>query len=172
MSAASLLGSIQSDSLLAEGKLLFRNNCKACHNVDKNLVGPALSKVYERRDSSWIYNFIKGSQKMIEDGDVIAIELYNQFNQVMMPDQKLNNEQINLILSYIKNEDNSKLAVSKNPISRPIVPKKYYSNHFRFSNFLFWIPFTISVVLGVFVLYFMTYYFEIVENHADKNRPD
>lgn len=156
-----------SDSLIIEGKNLFRNNCKACHNIDKKIVGPALSKVYERRDSVWMYNFIKGSQKMIADGDPIANELYQQYNEIIMPDQKLNDEQIGLVINYIKNTDNTKTVANTNPISRPIIIKKAYSDHFRFSNYLFWIPFTLSIILGVFVLYFLTHYYEIVEDHFE-----
>ena len=159
------------DSLNAIGANLFKTSCKACHNIDKKLVGPALSKVYERRDSVWIYNFIKGSQKMIADGDPIALELYSQFNEVLMPNQPYDNNQIKLILNYIKSEDIKKLSSSNsNPISRPIVEAMPYSDHFRFSNFLFWIPFTISVILGIIFLYNLTIYHDIIECNMDEKR--
>jgi len=163
-----LNGSTPADSLLTEGKLLFKNNCKSCHNLEKKLVGPALAKVYERRDSSWIYRFINESQKMISEGDPVALELYSQFNEVIMPDQNLDNQQISLILGYIKNEDETGSASSDNPISRPIMPVEPYSDHFRFSNYIFWIPFTISIILGVFVLNFLTYYYEIEQEFLEK----
>lgn len=163
-------GNDNSDSLIIEGKTLFRNNCKACHNIDKKLVGPALSKVYERRDSAWIYDFIIGSQSMIANGDSTSIALYNQFNQVIMPDQKLEIEEIDIILAYIKSVDNNTSTVNKNPISRPEIAPISYSNSFRFSNYVFWIPFTIFVILGICVLYFMTHYYELVEDFLSKNK--
>ena len=168
-SAISLHGASVSDSLLNVGKVLFKSNCKACHNVDKKLVGPALSKVYERRDSTWIYDFVKGSQKMIADGDPIAVGLYSEFNEVIMPDQKVDDNEIGLILSYIKDFDQQAKSPSSNPISRPDALPMVYSDHFRFSNYLFWIPFTISVILIIAFLHFMTYFEEIVDEQQRRN---
>ena len=153
------------DSLLLEGKELFKLNCRACHNIDKKLVGPALSKVYERRDSTWIYNFIKASQQMISDGDPIANDLYRQYNKVIMPNQELSNHEITLVLNYIKNSDSKLETASTNSITRPSTPILQYSNHFRFSNYLFWIPFTLSVILGVIVLYYLTHHYDLVQEH-------
>jgi len=155
------------DSLIAVGENLFKTHCKACHNINKKLVGPALSKVYERRDSTWLYSFIKGSQRMISDGDATAVELFSQYNEVIMPNQPFDDDQIGLILAYIKSEDTQVLSTDGNPIARPFVQALPYSNHFRFSNFLFWIPFTISVILGVVFLYKMTYYHDIMEKYND-----
>src|SRR5699024_7244178 len=89
---------IQQGTSQIDGKALFRTNCAACHAMNQNLVGPALEGVTERRDSAWLYSFIKNSQAMIQDGDPIAVELFNKFNQVPMPPQNLTNEEIGSIL--------------------------------------------------------------------------
>lgn len=163
--SSNILGASEiQDSLIEVGKTLFKTNCKACHNIDKKLVGPALSKVYERRDSSWLYQFIQGSQAMITAGDPIATELYMQFNEVIMPDQKTDKKEIDLILAYIKNHDNKINVASDNPIQRPASEAIEYSFPFRFSNFMFWIPYTLSVVFGIFVLYYMTVLYDLKRN--------
>jgi len=161
-----LWGNSGQDSLMQLGKNLFRTNCKACHNIDKKLVGPALSEVYARRDSAWLYTFIKGSQDMIASGDPIATELYVQFNEVLMPNQTVNDNEIDLILNYIKYEDTKSTSASDKPISRPATNYPPYSDHFRFSNYIFWIPFTISVIIAVVVLYYLTIYHDIIEENV------
>src|ERR1700746_271277 len=69
-----------------EGKALFTTRCTSCHNVNKQLVGPALANVDQRRNIEWIINFIHSPKTMIAGKDKDAVALYNQFNQVTMPD--------------------------------------------------------------------------------------
>jgi len=129
-----------------DGALLFKQKCKACHAVDKTLVGPALQGVEDRRDSSWIYTFINNSQGMIEKGDPIASELYQTYNQIIMPDQQLDNDQIGAILSYIRLESLEKKS-KVSSIERPI--PYWASNNNRpmqFTDYMFWVPFTLSVI--------------------------
>lgn len=147
------------------GKLLFRQNCKACHSLDKKLVGPALKDVHIRRDSGWLMSFIKNSQQMITSGDSTANKLFNDYNKVLMPAQKLENDDIFSILNYIKDYSETGSAVALNPIQRPIIQPKYYTDHFRFSNFIFWIPFTISVILLMIVLYYLTVHYDLVKEN-------
>lgn len=149
------------------GKELFRNNCKACHNVDKKLVGPALKGVEERRDSAWIYNFIKSSQSMIKAGDETAAALFQEYGEIPMPDQGVNNLEIAAILDYIK--EASAVVIPSNPIQRPVEPPITYSDHFRFSNYAFWLPFTIMVIMMVAVFYYLTIYSDIVDKEVEKS---
>lgn len=140
-----------------DGKLLFKQKCKACHSVDKTLVGPALKDIEKRRDSAWIYTFINSSQEMIESGDPIANELFQAYNQIMMPDQKLANDEIGAILSYIKLESLENTKVSS--IERPIPYWASNNNRpMRFTDFMFWVPFTLSVI---FLILIINYWIEI-----------
>ena len=163
--SVSLSANTEADSLLAVGKTLFKNNCKACHAVDQKLVGPALKGVKERRDSAWIYQFIKGSQAMVEAGDETAVSLFNEFNQVPMPDQKVNDEEIGLILDYVDFAGRPQAAAA-NPIQRP---EPYWASNntrpMRFSDFMFWVPFTLSVLFVIFILYYQVV---IADMHRDR----
>jgi len=140
---------------VTEGAAIFKNTCKACHSIDKKLVGPALKNVHERRDSAWIYSFIKGSQAMIQAGDSIGIALFSEFNQVPMPDQNFSDTQISSILNYIKAES-APQPIAANPISRPEVYYGTGNNPFGFDEYAFWIPFTIFVIILIFVFYYFT----------------
>ena len=35
------------------GKQLFRNNCAACHNMEKRVVGPALKNTVKNQGEDW-----------------------------------------------------------------------------------------------------------------------
>ncbi|MEJ7676628.1 MAG: cytochrome c [Segetibacter sp.] len=60
-----------------EGKTIFTNRCAACHNVNKELAGPALSGIDKRRPIDWIIKFVHSSQAVVKSGDTYAVNLYN-----------------------------------------------------------------------------------------------
>lgn len=100
-----------------EGKALFTTRCASCHNVNKVVVGPALAGVSERRTEDWIVKFVHSSQSVIKSGDKTAIDLYEKFNKVPMPDHTdLSAESIKGILAYIKSETKASVSV---PSFRP-----------------------------------------------------
>lgn len=89
-----------------DGEELFRQNCASCHTVGGGKrVGPDLAGVNDRREEDWLSDFIKSSSSMIEGGDSLAQSLYDEFNQTNMPDQDLNDKEIDAVLAYI--EENS-----------------------------------------------------------------
>jgi cytochrome c2 len=94
----------QANAQLPEGESLFKLNCSACHTIGKGkLIGPDLANVESRREIGWIKRFIKSSQTLIQGGDPTALAVYNEYDQVLMPDQvALTLEQIDKILAYIK----------------------------------------------------------------------
>lgn len=82
--------------------------CKACHTIgDGRLIGPDLKGVTERRDTDWLISFIRSSQTMIENGDELAVQLFNEYNKVPMPDNDLTDAEIMEILEYIENYEDA-----------------------------------------------------------------
>lgn len=77
------------------GRMIFEQNCKVCHRLDQNLVGPALRNVFELRDSLWNIKMIRNAQKLREDGDSLAIQIFHEYNDIQhtnfeqMPDSTL-----------------------------------------------------------------------------------
>ncbi len=92
------------EAVVAEGEKLFNTNCRACHAVDKKLIGPALAGVYDRRDLDWIKLFIRNSQAVIASGDEYAIDLFEEYNKTVMTPFNLADSEIESILSFIKFE--------------------------------------------------------------------
>ena len=77
--------------------------CAACHTIGKgNLVGPDLQGVTERREEAWLIRFIKNSQMIIQEGDPVAVRLFEEFNKIPMPPNDLADDQVRALLSYIK----------------------------------------------------------------------
>ncbi|MBW8051833.1 MAG: cytochrome c [Cytophagales bacterium] len=86
------------------GEQLFDQNCTACHAIGKGtLVGPDLKGINSKHQEEWLLKFIKSSQTMIQSGDGEAMAVYKQFNEIVMPDQTLTNDEIRAILIYISN---------------------------------------------------------------------
>src|SRR5687767_7945096 len=90
---------------IAAGKQLFDTNCKTCHRVDSRLIGPPLAGVYDRAPSiDWIKSFVKNSSAIIASGDPYAVNLFNEYNKVLMTSFPLKDDDIMNILGYIKSE--------------------------------------------------------------------
>lgn len=99
----SLLYKQMLDSLAKRtGKELFAQNCTSCHNPYKDVVGPKLVGVTNRRSDKWIRSWIRNSAKMIANGDKQAVALYSEWHKTAMtsfPD--LSKEDINKLMEYL-----------------------------------------------------------------------
>ena len=99
------------ESVVKNGESLFKGNCTVCHAIDEVIIGPALRDIHERRNQEWIYAFIKNSQKVIKSGDEYAVELYNQYNKTLMTSFDFSDEELDAILTYIKDESSKEVEV-------------------------------------------------------------
>ena len=123
-----------------DGKTIFTARCAACHNVNKQLTGPALAGVHERRSIDWIIKFVHSSQTMVKSGDKDAVALFEKFNKFPMPDHPdLTADSIKNIVDYIKTE--AKIDNGKAPFARPSKLRPNYTpisitNYSFFGGFL------------------------------------
>jgi mono/diheme cytochrome c family protein len=96
------------------GEQLFQSTCSACHSIgDGRLVGPDLAAISERRSQEWLLAFIKSSQSVINSGDAEALAIFEEFNNMMMPDAPFSDAQITQILEFIKSSGSSLPAVAE-----------------------------------------------------------
>lgn len=142
------------DPPLEKGKEIFSLRCAACHNVNKELTGPALAGVDERRSMSWIISFVRSSQSLVKNGDKDAISVFEKFNKIPMPDHAdLTEESIKDIIAYIKSEAKPEVAVTA-PFKKP---GKLQPNYLPLSikkDYAFLISFIVLVALLIGVLLF------------------
>lgn len=136
-----------------KGKAIFTTRCASCHNVNAQVVGPALAKVDERHPVEWIVNFVHSSKTMIDKKDTAAVALYNKFNHVVMPDhQDLSADDIKNVLAYIKSETKTVTAMAA-PFARPgssVLSYKPLSFQEHYSFFVAFV-FAVFVMVGLFV---------------------
>ncbi len=87
------------------GEQLFNANCSACHTIGEGrLVGPDLAGVHDKRSQQWLESFVTSAKSMIDSGDAEAVAIFEEYNQILMPDPPIAGEQVRQILGYLKNQ--------------------------------------------------------------------
>lgn len=93
--------SADSGADIAAGEALFKQNCAACHQLDRKSVGPPLRGVGGMFDRDWLYDWIRDSQALVRAGDPQAVKLFEDYNRLIMtPFPGLSDEDIDNILAY------------------------------------------------------------------------
>lgn len=90
-----------------DGEKLFKQNCSACHMVDKDMVGPALKGVEERWEGKkdLLHQWIHNPAKVKDMGDPYVDKLLSEWMPKggLMPAQMVSDEDIDAILDYVAN---------------------------------------------------------------------
>ena len=90
---------------VAEGKVLFNENCSACHKLhqtDEAWSGITIQNNYNKKE---LYAWIRNSDSVIKSGNKYYTELFNAYNQTQMTSfPNLTDKQIEEIINYIKVE--------------------------------------------------------------------
>lgn len=93
---------------ISRGEQIYRTRCATCHSLTgKELagaLGPDLLGVTQKRDMQWLLNWLKAPDKMLKKKDPIATALFKQYNNLAMPNMRLNKEEALSLLDYIKKE--------------------------------------------------------------------
>lgn len=85
-----------------EGEALFQQYCAGCHTIGGgDLAGPDLLGVAQKRDPEWLEHWLAEPDRMIADGDPIALQLLAQYNNIPMPNQNLSLQEIDALLAYL-----------------------------------------------------------------------
>ena len=140
------------DPPVEEGKAIFSTRCASCHNLTKDLTGPALKGIDERRSMDWIVSFVKSSQSLVKAGDKDAVAVFEKFNKIPMPDHPdLTDDNIKNVVAYIKAESGN-TTVAAAPFAKPSKLRPAYtplstSNYGFFIGFLFVVGLLILAML-------------------------
>ncbi len=85
------------------GEQTFQVTCAACHTIGGGrLVGPDLAGIHEKRSQAWLEQFVKSPKSLIDSGDADAVAIFEEYNQLVMPDAFITDEQIKAVLAHIK----------------------------------------------------------------------
>jgi len=84
------------------GTYLFQSRCAACHTVGKgDTVGPDLAGVTTRRDRDWLVRYLRAPEQLLAEQDPIAVALSARYKHVPMPNLRLSNDEIVIVLAYL-----------------------------------------------------------------------
>ena len=87
----------------ARGKELFKQNCAACHNMERKLVGPPLQNVVAEQGRDWTKEWIYNSKALIDAGDEHAVEIWEEYNRAAMPAYNyLEDSDLESIVTYLQ----------------------------------------------------------------------
>lgn len=91
---------------ITEGQTLFNGNCKSCHKIHSESVGPALAGIEDRAPSvAWIVSWVHNSSKVVASGDEYGVAIFEKYKKSKMTDfTTLKEAQILSILAYVKAE--------------------------------------------------------------------
>jgi cytochrome c len=88
-------------AMVAEGELIYKEKCLACHKPTEKFIGPAPKGILDRRSPEWIMNMILNPEEMVKS-DPIAKKLLIEANLAPMANQHLTEEQARKVLEYFR----------------------------------------------------------------------
>ena len=93
---------------ISDGEQLFRTRCNICHSINgsdaPNLTGPDLLGVTRRRDPNWLVNWLRAPDQMLAKKDPIAMALFKQYNELVMPNLRLSKVDVAALVEYMDGE--------------------------------------------------------------------
>ena len=87
--------------MAAKGEKIYSAICIACHMVEQRMIGPAMKGIYDRRSPEWVMNMILNPDGMLKE-DPIAKALLKEYNNAIMLNQNLNQEEARAITEYLR----------------------------------------------------------------------
>lgn len=89
------------EAMVATGAAAFKQKCTACHKTESKLIGPAMKGIYERRHPAWVMNMLLNPTEMVKE-DPIAKALLAEYNNILMINQNLSQEEARAIAEYLR----------------------------------------------------------------------
>jgi hypothetical protein len=83
-----------------DGRTLFIQNCASCHSITKEMIGPALYDLIQKRNNDWVYTFLTNRNAVIKDSLYQALSRKYEYHCLEFPN--LTKEDVELISDYIK----------------------------------------------------------------------
>ncbi len=97
---------------LSLGENLFRTRCGACHTlgeegggaIAKQAIAPDLLNVTRTRDKVWLARWLTEPDKMLAERDPQALALQARYNNLVMPNLSLGQEDTHAVMAFLEEE--------------------------------------------------------------------
>ena len=93
---------------IPRGEQIFRTRCAICHTVTgdepEDALGPDLFGVTDNRNREWLLNWLRAPDQMLAEKDPLATALFLKYNELAMPNLRLNRMEAEDLLDYIATE--------------------------------------------------------------------
>lgn len=94
------------------GEELFRTRCASCHSLGPQDgqgtgmrdIGPDLIGVTRQRAPAWLARWIREPDRMLAEKDPIAMQLFERFDRIAMPNLRLDENAAQSILAFLQEE--------------------------------------------------------------------
>lgn len=81
---------------------IFQSRCSPCHSIGKgDSVGPDLAGVTARRDHAWLIRYLRAPDQLRAANDPVALALFEKYKKVPMPNLRLSDGEIGVLLSFL-----------------------------------------------------------------------
>ena len=103
--------------------------------LEERRVGPDLLGVTRKRDRTWLARWLAEPEKMLEEKDPIIMGLYALYNNVPMPNMRLNALEVAAVIEYMETESrriertrpDTSVAAAKSCCDLPQEPRAGFS---------------------------------------------
>lgn len=105
----------------ADGEKIFQTKCIGCHTIGGGkLAGPDLKGVTQHRDLNWLTEWLKAPDKLLANGDPIAVEMLKEYNNLPMPNMQLSDADVAALIAYFQQMDSGNAPAP----AAPTAPQK------------------------------------------------
>ncbi|MGY2342434.1 SCO family protein [Pseudomonas sp. SDO5532_S415] len=116
----------------SNGEELFRTRCASCHSlgpldgqgIGLRSIGPDLIGVTRQRDPAWLSRWIREPDRMLAEKDPIAMELFERFDRIPMPNLRMDEKSAQSIIDFLQEETDR-----QHPPSTPLAGNEEPEHH-------------------------------------------
>lgn len=98
----------------SRGEYLYRTRCDSCHTIGQgDRLGPDLAGAATSRPKAWLHRWLREPDKMLAEGDPVAVAMKARFRNMPMPNLGLNDVDAAAIIEFLHAEDAKRASAGK-----------------------------------------------------------